>query len=37
MADRGGARKLFMGIALAVCVGATSVLAFISPAMANRD
>ena len=35
MADRGGTRKLFMGIALAVCVGATSVLAFISPAMAN--
>ena len=35
MADRGGTRKLFMGMALAVCVGATSVLAFISPAMAN--
>jgi UMF1 family MFS transporter len=35
MADRGGTRKLFMGIALAVCAIATSVLAFISPAMAN--
>jgi UMF1 family MFS transporter len=35
MADRGGTRKLFMGMALVVCVGATSVLAFISPAMAN--
>jgi UMF1 family MFS transporter len=35
MADRGGTRKLFMGIALTVCLAATSVLAFISPAMAN--
>ena len=35
MADRGGTRKLFMGIALAVCAAATSVLAFVSPAMAN--
>ena len=35
MADRGGTRKLFMAIALAVCGGATAVLAFVSPAMAN--
>ena len=35
MADRGGTRKLFMGIALAVCLAATTVLAFISPEMAN--
>ena len=35
MADRGGTRKLFMGIALAVWLAATSVLAFISPEMAN--
>ena len=35
MADRGGTRKLFMGIALVICVAATSVLAFISPAMVN--
>ena len=35
MADRGGARKRFMALALVVCVAATAALAFISPAMAN--
>lgn len=34
-ADRGGARKRFMGVALAICVGATTALAFIRPDMAN--
>ncbi len=32
-ADRGGARKRFMGVALAICVGATTALAFIRPDM----
>ena len=35
MADRGGARKRLMGIALTVCVCATVALAFVSPSMAN--
>jgi MFS transporter, UMF1 family len=35
MADRGGARKRLMAIALAVCVCATSALSFIDPAMTN--
>lgn len=35
IADRGGTRKLFMGIALTVCLAATTILAFISPEMAN--
>ncbi len=34
-ADRGGARKRFMGVALVICVGATAALAFIRPDMAN--
>ncbi len=34
-ADRGGARKRFMGVALVLCVGATTALAFIKPDMAN--
>lgn len=34
-ADRGGSRKWFMAVALALCVGATTGLAFISPGMAN--
>ena len=35
MADRGGARKRFMGLFVALCVIATTALAFISPSMAN--
>ncbi|MSO48404.1 MAG: MFS transporter [Acidobacteria bacterium] len=34
-ADRGGARKRYMAVALVVCVVATSALAFITPDMAN--
>lgn len=34
-ADRGGARKRFMGVALAISVGATTALAFIRPDMAS--
>jgi UMF1 family MFS transporter len=33
-ADRGGARKRFLAIATALCIGTTAALAFISPAMA---
>jgi UMF1 family MFS transporter len=35
MADRGGARKRMMGVAMVVCVCATAALSLIDPAMAN--
>ncbi len=34
-ADRGGSRKRFMAVAMLMCVGATTALAFIGPDMAN--
>lgn len=34
-ADRAGARKRFLAVATALCVGATTLLAFVPPSMAN--